>query len=181
MTDLITKLADDLHALINSSPRSPTKEEIAAVLRQHPDFTHPMIVTRDHYTLAEALADVEPGGVIYVDHGGRVRRPSPLQAAVREQNEKWVAETWNRPAGYLVSQEGLEKAIADLYTQAPASMTHSVTTTPVGMAVMPLPYKDISGAVTRLMDEVRERGRKETEEAFRILASLGCHPEGTRD
>jgi hypothetical protein len=33
MTDLTTKLSEELHALIQSSPRSPTKEEISKVLR----------------------------------------------------------------------------------------------------------------------------------------------------
>ncbi len=119
MTDLITKLADDIHALIQASPRSPTKEEIAAVLRQHPNFTDPMIVVRapsempssPNYTLAEALGDAAPGDVIYVDQGGRVRKPSPLTETMRQWTERWVADTWNRPAGYLVSQEDWEKGI----------------------------------------------------------------------
>ena len=33
MTDLISKLADDLLALINAQPRSPTKEEIEELIR----------------------------------------------------------------------------------------------------------------------------------------------------
>ena len=33
MTDLISKLADDIITLINASPRSPRKEEIEQVLR----------------------------------------------------------------------------------------------------------------------------------------------------
>ena len=33
MTDLTSKLADDILALINAKPRSPTKEEVEQVLR----------------------------------------------------------------------------------------------------------------------------------------------------
>lgn len=44
MTDLISKLADDLTALINASPRSPTKEQIVEVLRKHSNYTHPAYV-----------------------------------------------------------------------------------------------------------------------------------------
>ena len=35
MTDLISRLADDILALINAQPRSPTKEELEGVLRQN--------------------------------------------------------------------------------------------------------------------------------------------------
>lgn len=47
MTDPISSLADQLLALINSSPRTPTKAEIERVLRTTvPEIMHPLILVQ---------------------------------------------------------------------------------------------------------------------------------------
>lgn len=60
MTDLISKLADDLLALINAKPRSPTKEEIEGVLRQTLDGG--FIVPKDFKADGAVIA---PGWITY--------------------------------------------------------------------------------------------------------------------
>lgn len=43
MTDAISSIADQLLAMINSSPRTPTKAEIEGVLRALPEIMHPLL------------------------------------------------------------------------------------------------------------------------------------------
>lgn len=127
MTDLISKLADDLIALINASPRSPTKAEIKDVLRQHPNFTHPMMIAKqletavNEWSTSGPFEDLSEASLeraiatISEQYDLCTRQVEDshlrLKARLRNASDRYWAESLNRPDDYRVSQEQLSKAV----------------------------------------------------------------------
>lgn len=143
MTDIASDLADQIMALINSKPRSPTKDELVAVI-------------------AEPIGSLE--ALVRLSNDAALSSSFPAFLVTNEMLEQFP-EKEIKPGGWVaVSSEMMHHDLLPIPLDQKAGIIKAFvarygtvgTSIPSGEPLMPMPYKDVSTANVTLMNQLRE-------------------------
>lgn len=172
MTDLISSLADQIVALINASPRSPTKADIETCLREQLPIGlwAPGLVGRCELVMKEDCQGEMPQSE--AERRRQINALQSLWSSALEQpalyNREKIKALALRTGVCLGYASGYHHWEVDPFsTREPrpdevANRCVCGATKPPSQTIMPLPYKDVSPSVMQLMAQVRDDVRNAT-------------------